>query len=63
MITFLKKATAAERTPRGSLKELLELTVMKHKVPEQQVFAPKQLFGMHAENTIMRNGYSEKGSV
>lgn len=63
MTTFPKKATAAEITQWGSLKELLELTVMKHKVPEQQVFVPKQLFGMHAENTIMRNGYSEKGSI
>lgn len=51
---------ATVRNLPGILRELLEPTVMKQKIPEQQVFVPKQLFAIHAENTIMRNGYRER---
>lgn len=57
---FLMKPlhAATVRTAQGTLTELLEVTVRKqNKTPEQQVFVPKQLFAIHAENTLMRKVY------
>lgn len=50
------------RLLQGILRELLEQTVVKQKIPEQQVFVPKQLSVTHAENTITRKGYKEKAA-
>lgn len=47
-------------TEQASLKELLDMTFLKQKIPQQQVFVPKELLGMHEVNTITTNGYGKK---
>lgn len=41
-------------------KKIIKTDNHEKKIPVQQVFVAEHLFGIHAENTIMRNEYSEK---